>query len=73
MILLQATEAISEQEEFFINFIIYGSIIFCGLLVSIVIGAFAWKLYGLGKKKNIIKELYGKERKNGQGGSQGSY
>lgn len=70
MILLQA---ITDQQEFFINFIIYGSIIFCGLLVSIVIGAFAWRLYGLGKRKNIIKELYGKERKNGQRGSHGRF
>jgi hypothetical protein len=64
---------ISEEEEFLITVIIYGSIIFCGLLLSIVIGAFAWRIWGLNKKKNIIKELYEKERKNGQKGSRGHF
>lgn len=64
------------EEEFYISVIIYGAIGFVGLLLVIILGAFAWKLKGSLKKKTIIKEIYNeKERKNGQhkGGSRGSY
>lgn len=64
------------QEEFYISVIIWGAVILVGVLLVIVLGAFAWKLRGSLKKKTIIKELYeNKERTNGQskGGSRGSY
>lgn len=63
-------------QEFYISLAVYGGIILAGLLVIIILGAFAWKLKGSLKKKQIIKELYEeKERKNGQhkGGARGKW
>lgn len=62
------------QEEFYLT--AWGGIIVAGSLILIVLIAFIWKLKGVLKRKNIIKELYGeRERKNGQskGGSHGHY
>ena len=62
-----------EQQEFYVTLAIYGGLIFAGLLVSIVLGAFAFILLGRNNTDKAIKKLYEKERKNGTGGSHGKY
>lgn len=64
---------ISEQEEFYVNLALFGGFALLALVFSIIIGMIVWKLLTLTRKKNIIKELYGKERKNGQKGSHGRF
>lgn len=62
-----------EQQEFYMAVVIYGGVIFAGLLVTIVLGAVALKLWGNHKEQKIVKKLYEQKRKNGRGGSSGTY
>ena len=64
---------VGNDQEFYMAIGFYGGLILVGLLVTIVIGLFGMAMWRKIKSGNIIKELYGKERKNGRGGSHGKF
>lgn len=61
------------QDEFWVAFIIYGTVIALGLLFSGLLGLAVYIQWKKNKRGNVIKKLYEQERKNGTGGAQGSY
>lgn len=57
---------LSNEQEFYSAFVIYGGIIFAGSLVSIALGFLAVGMYKHLKKSKLQKEIYEQERKNGK-------
>lgn len=62
-------------EEFYAALALYGGISFAGLLIVVVLTLIGLAYKNRVTEKKVIKELYGKERKNGQhkGGARGKF